>query len=180
MSQPDTLILEMQKGSERAFSKIYEMYSRNIYTVIYVIVRKESLAEEVLQDVFVKVWNHAHTYSIDKGRFYTWLLNIARNTAIDKTRSKAFKNSAQNLPTENFVTILAGHDRLSEKTDTIGIHKLLSKLRPLCIKLLDYLYFKGYTQAETAETMETPLGTVKTRVRKCIHDLRKQLEIDAK
>ena len=173
MSQPDHLILEMQKGNERAFSRIYELYAKNIYSVIYVILRENELTEEVLQDVFIKVWKNAHTYSIDKGRFYTWLLNIARNTAIDKTRSKSFKNNNKNLSTDNFVSILAGHDQLSEKTDAIGLGKVVAQLKPLCIKLIDFIYFKGYTQAETAEVMESPLGTIKTRMRNCMNELRK-------
>ncbi len=173
MSQPDALILAMQKGNEAAFSKIYDLYSKNIYSVIYVILRDHDLTEEVLQDVFIKVWKNANSYSLEKGRFYTWLLNIARNTAIDKTRSKAYKNSSKNLSTDNFVTILAGHDQLSEKTDAIGIRKFVNQLKPLCIKLIDFLYFKGYTQAETSEAMETPLGTIKTRARNCMNELRK-------
>lgn len=163
----------MQKGNERAFSRIYELYAKNIYSVIYVILRENELTEEVLQDVFIKVWKNAHTYSIDKGRFYTWLLNIARNTAIDKTRSKSFKNNNKNLSTDNFVSILAGHDQLSEKTDAIGLGKVVAQLKPLCIKLIDFIYFKGYTQAETAEVMESPLGTIKTRMRNCMNELRK-------
>jgi len=176
MSQPDHLILEMQAGNEKAFAKVYDMYSNSIYSVIFVILRQHELTEEVMQDVFIKVWKNAHTYSIDKGRFYTWLLNIARNTAIDKTRSKGFKNDSKNLNTENFVTILSGHDTLSQKTDAIGIKALIDKLKPLCIQLLDFLYFKGYTQNETAEELNTPIGTIKSRVRNCINELRKMTD----
>lgn len=173
MNQPDELILEMQQGSEKAFAQLYDMYSRAIYSVIHVILRDNDLTEEVLQDVFIKVWKNANSYSIEKGRFYTWLLNIARNTAIDKTRSKSFKNANKNLSTDNFVYVIGGHNDLNQKTDAIGIQKFVDKLKPLCIKLLDLLYFKGYTQSETAEELETPLGTIKTRARNCIKDLRK-------
>ena len=175
MDQPDALILEMQNGNHAAFSKVYEMYSKAIYGVVISFVRDENLAEEVLQDVFIKVWNNSNSYTSTKGRFYTWLLNIARNTAIDMTRSKAFKNSAKNLTTENFVDIIAGHDNLSAKTDAIGLKKYLAALKPMCIQIIELLYFKGYTQAETAKTLETPLGTIKTRARNCIGDLRKML-----
>ncbi|HPF12408.1 MAG TPA: sigma-70 family RNA polymerase sigma factor [Flavobacteriaceae bacterium] len=173
MSQPDELILEMQQGSEKAFSTIYDRYSKAIYSIILVILKDQELAQEVLQDVFIKVWKNAHTYSLEKGRFYTWLLNIARNSAIDKTRSKSYKNTSKNLSADNFVHVLGGTDDLSLKTDTIGIRKLVEKLKPLCIQLLDLLYFKGYTQVETAEAMDTPLGTIKTRARNCINELRK-------
>lgn len=173
MEQPDALILEMQHGSESAFASIYSRYSKAIYGVLIGIVKDRDLAEELLQDVFVKVWNNSGSYDRQKGRFYTWLLNIARNTAIDATRSKAYKNSAKNLTTENFVDIIAGHDDLSKSTDAIGIRKYLAALKPVCIEIIDLLYFKGYTQAETAETLNTPLGTIKTRARNCIYDLRK-------
>lgn len=172
MDQPDHLIIEMQKGNEKAFSTLYTMYSEAIYGIIYSIVLDESIAEETLQDVFIKVWNNSSSYSVNKGRFFTWLLNIARNTAIDETRSKAFKNSRKNLSTTNFVDILSSSDSLNRTTNAIGIKKFVDALKPTCIKIIDLLYFKGFTQAEASKTLEIPLGTLKTRNRNCINDLR--------
>lgn len=172
MEQPDDLIIAMQNGNEKAFSRLYTMYSQAIYGIIHSIVLDEKIAEELLQDVFIKVWNNAKTYSVNKGRFFTWLLNIARNTAIDATRSKSFKNSRKNLNTSNFVDILSASDSLNNKTNAIGIKKFVAALKPACIKIIDLLYFKGYTQAEASKTLEIPLGTVKTRSRTCINDLR--------
>lgn len=172
MEQPNKLIIEMQNGSEKAFSNLYILYSEAIYGIIYSIVLDKETAEEVLQDVFVKVWNNAASYSIDKGRFFTWLLNIARNTAIDHTRSKAYKDSKKNLRTTNFVDILSSTDSLNKSTNSIGIKKFVEALKPTCIKLIELLYFKGYTQAEASKTLEIPLGTLKTRNRSCINELR--------
>jgi RNA polymerase sigma factor (sigma-70 family) len=176
MKQPDDLIRDMQEGDHVAFSRLYTMYSNAIFGVIVPIVKDKLIAEEVLQDVFVKVWNHSSSYSFEKGRFYTWLLNIARNKAIDVTRSKAYKNSSKNSTTENFVDIIKGHDDLSRKTDSIGIETFLAALKPYCVQLLELLYFKGYTQAETAKELDTPLGTIKTRARNCIGELRKMVQ----
>ncbi|NND63845.1 MAG: sigma-70 family RNA polymerase sigma factor [Flavobacteriaceae bacterium] len=173
MNQPDELIIKMQQGSESAFASIYQLYSKAIHGVIIPVVRDQEIAEEILQDVFVKVWNNANSYNINKGRFYTWLLNIARNAAIDKTRSKAFKNSQKNLTTDNFVHILEGPDNLSGKLDAIGLQRFIDNLKPICIQLIDLLYFKGFTQAETAKELDSPLGTIKTRARNCINELRK-------
>lgn len=173
MNQPDALIAEMQGGSENAFTRIYSMYSRAIYGVILPIVRDTDITEEIVQDVFVKVWNNSQQYNSKKGRFYTWLLNIARNAAIDKTRSKAYKNANKNLTAENFVDILVGNDNLANKVDSIGLRKYVEALKPICIKIIDLLYFKGFTQAETAKEMKSPLGTVKTRARNCIIELRR-------
>ncbi|MCH9659346.1 MAG: sigma-70 family RNA polymerase sigma factor [Bacteroidetes bacterium] len=173
MKQPDDLIKQMQDGDEKAFSSLYHMYCNAIQGVILSIVREQETAEEVLQDVFVKVWTRRQSYQVGKGRFYTWLLNIARNTAIDKTRSKAYKNANKNLSPENFVNIIVARDDVSSKMDTIGIKKFIASLQPICIELIDLLYFKGFTQAETAKNLDTPLGTIKTRARNCMKQLRK-------
>jgi len=173
--QPNEIIIKMQQGDERAFSKLYEMYSKSLYTVIYVIIKEPTITEEVLQDVFIKVWNNAEKYDIRKGRFYTWILNIARNAAIDKTRSKSFKNDGKTQHTDSFVDILKETTNLNKQTDSIGIQTWIHKLKPMCIQIIDFLYFKGYTQAELAETTDTPLGTIKTRARACIKNLRELL-----
>ncbi|GHC53209.1 RNA polymerase sigma factor [Ulvibacter litoralis] len=172
MEQPNSLLLEMQNGSEKAFSKIYSLYSEAILGVIYTIVQDQDVAEEVLQDVFVKVWNNSKSYNIEKGRFFTWVLNIARNASIDSVRSKAYKNSKKNLSTSNFVDILSGSDTLNQKTNAIGIKKFVDALKPACVKIIDLLFFKGYTQVDAAEALKIPLGTLKTRNRNCIQDLR--------
>ena len=172
MKQPNELILSMQNGDEKAFSKLYTMYSEALFGIIYSIVLDEGVAEEVMQDVFIKIWDNSKSYSIDKGRFFTWILNIARNSAIDTTRSKAYKNSKKNLSTTNFVDIIEASDNLNKKTNAIGIKKYLSALKPACIKIIDFLIFKGYTQKDAAKEINIPLGTLKTRNRKCMQDLK--------
>ncbi|MAN58399.1 MAG: RNA polymerase subunit sigma-70 [Flavobacteriaceae bacterium] len=172
MEQPNELIIAMQGGDEKAFSKLYTMYSEALHGIIYSIVLDEGVAEEVLQDVFIKIWDNSKSYSVEKGRFFTWILNIARNTAIDQTRSKAFKNSRKNLSTSNFVDILSSHENLNRKTNSIGIKKFVEKLKPACIQIIDLLYFKGFTQADAAKDLQLPLGTLKTRNRNCLRDLR--------
>ena len=172
MEQPNALIERMQQNDEHAFSKLYLLYSEAMYGIIYSIVLDEAVAEEVLQDTFIKIWNNSSSYNIEKGRFFTWILNIARNTAIDKTRSKGFKNSRKNLSTTNFVDILTSTDNLNKKTNAIGIRNFVDKLKPTCIKIIDLLFFKGFTQKDAAEELEMPLGTLKTRNRNCLRDLR--------
>lgn len=170
--QQDGLILELQKGNQKAFERIYELYSESIFGVIYTIIKDEEISEEVLQDVFLKIWDNAASYDATKGRFFTWILNIARNSSIDKLRSKSFKNSQQNLNSDNFVDIIESKTNFSAAVDAIGIKKYIDILEPVCKKLINFLFFKGYTQKETAEELEMPLGTVKTRNRACIKKLR--------
>lgn len=173
--QPDDLIIRLQQKDEVALERLYTMYSESIFGVINTILRDDSVSEEVLQDVFIKVWNHSSSYSSDKGRFFTWILNIARNAAIDKTRSKDFKNQKRNLPGDLFVDIIESKTSFSSKIDAIGIKKYISILKPVCKELIQLLFFKGYTQKETSEALGMPLGTVKTRNRMCIKELRKIL-----
>ena len=104
-------------------------------------------------------------------------MNIARNAAIDKTRSKAFKNSNKNLDAQFFVDILVAGDNLDSKTDAIGITKFVGKLADKCKKIIEFLYFKGYTQKEASEKLEMPIGTIKTRNRNCIGELRIMLNV---
>jgi len=174
--QPDKLILELKQKNEVAFSQIYDMYSENIFGIINTIVKDAEVAEEVLQDVFIKVWDKSDSYSNEKGRFFTWLLNISRNAAIDKVRSKAYKNKQKNSDFEDFSFFIKDDMDLDSISDGYGIRKFVEKLKPVCIKLIDLLFFKGYTQKEASETLDIPLGTVKSRNRSCLNSLRETIE----
>ena len=168
----ELLITKFQQKDQKAFEELYNMYGASMQGVIYNIVRDKHIAEEIMQDVFIKAWNNSASYSSEKGRFFTWILNIARNAAIDKTRSKAFKNSKKNLNAEYFVDILQSSENLNDQMDAIGIKQFVSKLAKKCIEVIELLYFKGYTQQEASEALDMPIGTVKTRNRNCIKELR--------
>lgn len=168
----ETLVEQFKQKDEKAFESLYNMYSHSLHGVIYTIVRDHRIAQEVMQDVFIKAWHNANTYNSEKGRFFTWILNIARNAAIDKTRSKNFKKSKQNLNADFFVDILETSDSLDNKTNAIGIKKFINKLAKKCVKVIELLYFKGYTQTEASEALNMPIGTIKTRNRNCIKELR--------
>ncbi|CAN5262317.1 ECF RNA polymerase sigma factor SigK [soil metagenome] len=170
--QPDKLIVELKAGDERSFERIYALYSESIYGIIFTIVRDSDIAQEILQDVFLKIWENAESYNPEKGRFFTWALNIARNASIDRIRSKDFKNGKLNLQSDNFVDILAASSNVSGKLDAIGLQKYIDILEPVCKKIIDLLFFKGFTQKETAEELNMPIGTIKTRNRTCINKLR--------
>ncbi len=173
----EVLVSHFQSKDMKAFEKLYAMYSENICGVINTIVKNTDLAEEICQDVFMKAWNNAESYNASKGRFFTWILNIARNAAIDEVRSKSYKNSKQNLSSDFFVGILENNEDLNSKVDTIGIQNLLRNLKEKCVQIIDMLYFKGYTQKEAAEELDIPIGTVKTRNRNCISQIRGNIAI---
>ena len=176
MSQEELLEL-IYKKDERAFTHLYDMYSKSLFSVINVLVKNREEAEDVLQDVFVKIWKNIDSYHESKGRFYTWILNIARNTSIDKLRSKNFNNSQKNLSSDNFVNYFEDSSKLADKVDTIGLQEFVKRLKPKCIQIIDLLFFKGYTQQEASDELAIPLGTVKTQNRNCINDLRNFLQV---
>lgn len=172
----DSLILKFQEKDVAAFQQLYAMYSENILGVIHTIINNHERAEEICQDVFVKIWDNAASYNPSKGRFFTWILNIARNAAIDELRSKGHKNWKKNLITSNFVGTLEASDEMNSKIDVIGLKRLLEGLKEKCTQLIELLYFKGFTQKEVAEHLNIPIGTVKTRNRNCITQIRKSLK----
>jgi RNA polymerase sigma-70 factor (ECF subfamily) len=141
-----------------------------------VILKNPERSEEICQDVFVKAWHNAPSYNPSKGRFFTWILNIARNAAIDELRSKSHKNWKKNLSTHNFVGNLEGTEDINTQIDGIGIKNLLKGLKKKCTELIDLLYFKGFTQKEAAEQLNIPIGTVKTRNRSCISQIRENMK----
>lgn len=173
----ELLILQFQKKDVKAYEKLYNLYCDSISGVVNNIVKNDDVAQEITQDVFIKAWNKADTYSVKKGRFFTWLLNIARNSAIDYTRSKKFKQSKQNLNADFFVDILETSSSLDNSTNTIGLKEFVTKLGDTCKAVIELLYFKGFTQKEASEELDIPLGTIKTRNRTCIGELRTMLGV---
>lgn len=152
---------------------LYDHYSKALYNIIFQVVQNEEYTEDVLQEVYIKVWNSFDMFDAAKGRLYTWLSNMARNLAIDKIRSKDFRNHSQNQDIENSVNAI--DVRLNNKLnpENIGVKDLVQKLRPEYKELIELIYFNGYTHAEVAEHLNMPLGTVKTRIRAAILELRK-------
>lgn len=173
----ELLILQFQQKDVKAYEQLYNMYCDSVAGIINTIVKNNDIVEEITQDVFIKAWNNAESYSAKKGRFFTWLLNIARNAAIDYTRSKKFKQSKQNLNSDFFVDIIASNDNLDSKTNGIGLKEFVNKLGDTCKSVIELLYFKGFTQKEASEELKMPLGTIKTRSRTCIGDLRLMLGV---
>ena len=162
----------MQQGDKKAFEKIYNAYANTLYGIVLRIVKTEEVATGVLQEVFIKIWKNVKKYDSDKSTFFTWILNIARNTAIDQYRKQKIR---QTVPVQDHdQEISFTHLSKSEtETDHIDLIDMIKKLSPDQKKTLEYLYFKGYTQQEFSEEQGVPLGTVKTRARTALIALRK-------
>ncbi len=143
-----------------------------LYGIINKVVFDEETAADVLQEAFVKIWNNIGQYDASKGRIYTWMLNIARNAAIDKLRSKGEVMRAK-IQTGDDIVNNAQRDRNTEQaTDTIGLRKMVAALKPEYEVIVSMAYFQGFTLDEISKTLNIPLGTVKTRMRAAMQQLR--------
>lgn len=168
----DQLINRLKQQDRAAVGELYDAYGGALFGVVLRIVQSRELAEQVLQDTFVKAWRNGASYDATKGRLFTWLLNIARNTAIDATRTAHFQHYRKTDSLDSLVHQPGGE---SVNTDHLGVKEVVGRLDEKYRSLIDLVYFKGYTQEEVAEETGIPLGTVKTRIRYAIGELRKLL-----
>ena len=166
-------MLALRRHEKIAVEALYDMYSSSLYGVISRIIVDTAVAEDVLQETFVKIWHSFASYSTEKGRLFTWMVNIARNLAIDKLRSKDFKNQNKNQELEINVTFIDEQRNTVYKPELLGIKDLVQTLKPEQKLILELVYFKGYTHVEAADELGIPLGTIKTRLRMAIQQLRK-------
>lgn len=141
------------------------------------IVKQNSVAEEILQDVFVKIWDKIDSYDSSKGRLFTWMLNIARNQAIDKTRSRELNKERKTSGIENVVGRIESQDYTEQRIEAIGVREILKRLPEEQKFVVEKLYFEGYSQSEVAKEFNIPLGTVKTRLRLAMQQLRSTLGV---
>jgi len=164
------LVRLLKAGSLDGVAYLYDNYAAALYGVISRIISDEAVAQDTLQEVFVKIWSKIDQYDDKKGRLFTWMLNIARNASLDVVNSARFKNTAKNQSLELSVYQIAGSET---KIDGIGLKELVDDLKEDQQKVIDLIYFHGYTHQEVADELELPLGTVKTRVRSALKLLRK-------
>ncbi|WP_228372433.1 RNA polymerase sigma factor [Chryseobacterium daeguense] len=172
----EELIVLLKEKNEAGFHHLYDNYSGALYGMILRIVQSKEYTEEVIQDVFVKIWNSIHQYDSSKGRFYTWMINIARNTAIDYLKSKGFQNELKNQPLPDFVYNSAELSTTNNSSDFIGFNNILKSLEVDKQEMIDLAYYQGYTQNEISDKLKIPLGTVKTKMRNALMKLKDLLK----
>jgi len=171
----DQLVASLRQREQQAFNFLYDHYATALHGVILNIIPDSNTAGDVLQEVFVKIWRQIDQYDAGKGRLFTWMLNIARNTAIDTIRSKGWQNSLKNNELTDHSIEQAGSTK--DKTDDIGLRKIVHRLKEEYKVLVELSYFQGYTQDEIAKMLNIPLGTVKTRLRTALMQLRQLVKV---
>jgi RNA polymerase sigma-70 factor (ECF subfamily) len=171
ISTKDLLIL-VKQDTKQGFELLYSKYSSALYGILIRIVDDMKIAEDLLQESYIKIWKNLDHYDESKGTLFTWMLNIARNTGIDHTRSKYYKNRQKSL---SYDEINDDTSTVNNNTNLIGVRQLTLKLETKYRQVIELIYFKGHTHEEVAQILNIPLGTVKTRTRQALLTLRNNM-----
>ena len=160
------LIERLQSGDKSALFTLYDRYSGALYGVILRMCHNKELAEDLLQESFLKIWEKINTYDADKGRFYTWSYRIAKNTTLNHLRKSSPLIQTEDLSVYDTKEEQQGYEEYAE------LNGLINKLESHHREALELVYFKGYTHREAHEVMDVPLGTFKSYIRQALFQLR--------
>lgn len=161
------LVSALQMNQKVAFTTLYDAYSPALFGVIVRLVKDQGRAEDLLQDTFIKIWTHRHTYNPQQGRLFTWMIRIARNIALDELRSQKVRTQA----------ITYSPEGTSVSIDLVPTEGLLTgsvfSLIPAKYRqIMELVYAQQWTQQEIADELDLPLGTVKTHLRTALRELK--------
>ena len=179
-ARDEELVDLLAARDERALERLYEKYGRAVYSLVLKMLREPARAEEVAQEVFLKLWRRPTSYVAGRGTFPTWLLSVAHHRAIDDLRARRHEtlplgdgtNGAPELVDET--PDLADHAWMREQRSTV--RQALATLPVSQRQAIELAYFMGLTQREISDRLGEPLGTIKTRMRLGMHKLRVSLD----
>ncbi|KJD33546.1 RNA polymerase sigma-70 factor [Tamlana nanhaiensis] len=160
----------LQKGDKKAISLLYENYADALFGVIKKVITDDDMAQDVLQESFVKIWRYAKKYDPNKAKLFTWLYRISYNCAIDKVRNIKNK-SGKEVQIETSAVYKVSSTELNQ--DVLDIKKHLKSLDEKYQIVLNALFFEGMTQQEASDELDIPLGTIKSRLKIGLRELKK-------
>lgn len=166
------------QGDQRAFENLYRFTAPKLYAYAMRMLRNESLAEECLQDVYVRIWHHAREYAPERAAPLTWMIGILRHRALDLLRQRGRETTlAEPEDLEHLVNAQAGAAAADpvDDEDARALYACLGQLREEQRRCLQLAYFDNLSHAQMAERLHVPLGTVKTWVRRALEQLRRCL-----
>lgn len=169
------LLERLKQRDPQAMAELYDRFGRVVYAVIARIVRNGAVAEELTQEAFLRAWNRSGDFDEGRGKLSPWLLTIARNRAIDYLRSKAGQQQGTTLELaalERVTLFLDTENRMIDQQQAKRIRESFAKLNENQRRVLELAYFEGLSQAEMAQQLGQPLGTIKTWVRTALITLR--------
>ena len=164
------IVTHLQASNKKAITLLYENYADTLFGVIKKIIADDDTAQDVLQESFVKIWKYSKKYDPTKAKLFTWLYRITYNTSIDKIRSLKNKtNKEVQIESSPVYNISSG--KLNE--DVLDIKKHLNTLDEKYQIVINALFFEGMTQQEASDELEIPLGTIKSRLKIGLRELKK-------
>lgn len=166
--QEEKIIRRLKSDPKGALSLIYDHYADALYGVLKTMLRDDEMASDVLQEAMIKVWKNAGNYDSKKAKLFTWLMRIARNAAIDRLRSEGRR--ADSVIRTELSNVHIGVDGF--QPDHLDMQQHLNGLDEKYASVIRALFFMGMTQEEASEALEIPLGTVKSRLRIGIRELK--------
>lgn len=172
------IIQQLRDRDPDGLAAAYDRYARSVYSLLVRITRDKSAAEDLLQELFLRVWNHARDFDASRGNLELWILTIARNIAIDYTRSAGSRFASRLDATEHLDALCSkGNPSAPESriTNVESIRKAFAALSVEEKRVMELAYFEGLSQSEIAGRLQQPLGTVKSRVRAALQRLRTAL-----
>ena len=180
---PDAaLVQRFLQRDVSAFEELYERHCRMVYGLVLRIVQQASIAEEVVQDIFLQLWRNASQYDISRGPFLPWLLTLARNRALDQLRLRSERQRRREEQTEELPPVVTAPDfegGLDEKRRAIRVRELIASLQPQQKRAIELAYFEGLSHSEIAAKLQEPLGTVKSWIRNGLLKLKEGLQATA-
>ncbi|MFQ5967026.1 MAG: ECF RNA polymerase sigma factor SigK [Acidimicrobiia bacterium] len=169
----DGLLLRVAWGDRDSFEQLYDRVAGKVFGLVLRVLRNRAQAEEVSQEVLIEVWRHADRFKPARGHAMTWIMTIAHRRAVDRVRSEGAARSREERVGVNpgpAADIVA--DRVVEGLERDRVREALTSLTNLQREAIELAYFGGRTYREIAELLDTPLGTIKTRMRDAVIRLR--------
>ncbi|MDX2161461.1 MAG: sigma-70 family RNA polymerase sigma factor [bacterium] len=168
------LMRRIAAHDQKAMAEFYDRFAALVYGMAVRVLENNALAEEAMQDTFLKVWEQAAQWNPERGKLVTWLLTLARYTAIDRLRKERSRATDSAADLDQLLHLLsdAGAVDADRVTDAQQMRTLLDRLPAEQRQALELAFFKGYTHQEIAERLGQPLGTVKSRIRQALHTLK--------
>ena len=160
----------LHERNDKAISLLYEHYGDTLYGVAFKVVGDSELAQDVLQESFVKIWKKSDSYDSSKAKLFTWLFRITRNTAIDKLRSVNTKSDKE-IQIDISDVYNLGIDSI--RPEFMDVKENMEKIEKKYHMVLDALFFQGMTQQEASDELNIPLGTIKSRLKIGLRELKK-------
>jgi RNA polymerase sigma factor (sigma-70 family) len=175
----EALVRRLVARDPRALEALYGRYSRPLFSLGLKLLNDHDLVEGVVQDVFVRLWTHAGEYEARKGKLLSWLLTITHHRAVDELRRRRTRLDTETLQEE----LIEDPDRdpsspLARAEERAGVRRALAQLPEAQRLPITMAYYDGLTQVEISRALGVPLGTIKTRMRAGMHELRRLLSDD--